>query len=567
MTSPIQTTPLAHGSVPTSASDVESPTGVQVVEYSSVFKQDEQSLDPWVRALHRVIKAIVTIKAKTLRCFDTEHASSFEGTGFVVDKKMGLILSNRHIVRQGPIAARAIFGNYEEIVVQQAYVDPVHDFGFFKYDPTKVKFAEVEEIELYPQGAKVGLEIKVCGNDAGEKLSILSATLARLDRAAPEYSFGYNDFNINYFQAASGTSGGSSGSPVLDIQGRAIALNAGASVDAASGFFLPLDPAVRALKFVQRHESVPRGTLQTIFIHSSYDELRRLGFPESAEEACRKRNKEATGLLTVSDIIPEGPGYIAGLEVGDILIECYENSYGKVPIEGFNQLWEIIDDGVDKDITLTVYRGQDRKDVTVCVQDLHLITPNTFLELGNGIFNPLSYQLARRYHMPSRGVYAAEGGIFNSADTKRNFLLTQLAGKPINSLEDLKRIYLSLPDCKRVGFQFFPLDGRDQKFDTVEIDHHFCANAQFTRTDAWKREVLPLTPAFESLTPLKRAPSIDIQQTAKAEVLRNALVMVECRIPYGAGVSHFSVFIDYREILNHRCLSELEFWLLLVQNH
>jgi len=444
------------------------------------------------------------------------------------------------MVTQGPITATATFENYEEIVLEAAYFDPVHDFGFFRYDPKSVKFAQVEEIELFPQGAKVGLDIKICGNDAGEKLSILGATLARLDRAAPYYGGGYNDFNINYFQAASGTSGGSSGSPVLDIQGRAIALNAGGKTGALSGFFLPLDPVVRALEYVRKGEMVPRGTLQTVFLYTSYDELKRVGFPESAEAECRERNPVGTGLLKVSEILPEGPGDKSGLEVGDVLVECYEEAYGKRFVDGFHTLWEVIDNSVDKEIQLTLYRGHDPHTITVRVQDLHSITPNEFLEIGNGIFNPLSYQLARVHHMPVRGIYSAESGIFNWASLTGGFLITQLDGKPIRTLEDFKRIYLCLPDRKRLQFRFLTLGDRDAKFGMVEIDHHFYVNAHFTRETGggWKRTLLSLNTAEEGDGgwTLKRAPTIESEDLSAVEILKSSLVMVECRLPYSVDV-------------------------------
>mmetsp|Transcript_31259 Transcript_31259/g.82784 ORF Transcript_31259/g.82784 Transcript_31259/m.82784 type:complete len:285 (-) Transcript_31259:74-928(-) len=125
----------------------------------------------WDEAMSRCIPAIVSLKVNTTRAFDTTSPGSSQATGFVVDAEKGLILTNRHVVCPGPVVAEAIFVNHEEVPLKAIYRDPVHDFGIFQFDPKSLKHlprnadGKLNELELHPEGAKVGLDIRVVGNN------------------------------------------------------------------------------------------------------------------------------------------------------------------------------------------------------------------------------------------------------------------------------------------------------------------------------------------------------------------------------------------------------------------
>ncbi len=408
----------------------------------------------WTATLERISSGVVSIRVDSTRAFDTEWNSSSQATGFVVDAERGIILTNRHVVTPGPVIAEAVFRNNEEVRLTPIYRDPVHDFGFFRYDPTELHYIEPVELPLVPAGAGIGKEIRVIGNDAGEQLSILAGTIARLDRQAPSYGRGkYNDFNTFYYQAASGTSGGSSGSPVVNIDGEVVALNAGANNTAASSFFLPLDRIDRALKELQSGRSVSRGTLQTTFQSKPYDELKRLGLSAESERLARSRDAEKTGMLAIEQVIPGSPA--AGkLAPGDILVRID----GELVTE-FVPLEAILDERVGEEIRIEVERGGRPLVHTIAVEDLHGITPDEFVAVGDGIVNTLSYQQARHYNRPPSGIYVANPGyLLSKAAIPRGAVIVEMHGQPVADLDDFEAALNQLADGERVTVRYVNME-------------------------------------------------------------------------------------------------------------
>ncbi|XP_034207243.1 protease Do-like 7 isoform X1 [Prunus dulcis] len=463
------------------------------MEIDPPFKENTATADDWRKALSKVVPAVVVLRTTACRAFDTEAAGASYATGFVVDKCRGIILTNRHVVKPGPVVAEAMFVNREEVPVYPIYRDPVHDFGFFCYDPGTIQFLNYEEIPLAPEAACVGLEIRVVGNDSGEKVSILAGTIARLDRDAPHYKKdGYNDFNTFYMQAASGTKGGSSGSPVVDWLGRAVALNAGSKSSSASAFFLPLERVVRALKFLQKGRdsfvnkweavSIPRGTLQVTFVHKGFDETRRLGLQSETEQLVRHASPLGeTGMLVVENVVPGGPAYKC-LEPGDVLV-CMN---GEV-ITQFLKLETLLDDSVNQKIEMQIERGGKPLTVDLVVQDLHSITPNYFLEVSGAVIHPLSYQQARNFRFHCGLVYVSEPGyMLFRAGVPRHAIIKKFAGEEISRLEDLISGLCKLSRGARVPLEYISyMDRHRRKSVLVTVDRHewYAPPQIYTRDD------------------------------------------------------------------------------------
>uniref|UniRef100_L2GG11 Pro-apoptotic serine protease NMA111 n=2 Tax=Colletotrichum fructicola (strain Nara gc5) TaxID=1213859 RepID=L2GG11_COLFN len=492
-----------------------------------------QEPEVWQKTIENVVSNVVSIRFCQTCSFDTDPALTSEATGFVVDAQKGYILTNRHVVGSGPFWGYVVFDNHEEVDAYPVYRDPVHDFGILRFDPKAVKYMKLNALQLRPDLAKVGVEIRVVGNDAGEKLSILSGFISRLDRNAPEYGDGYSDFNTCYYQANAAASGGSSGSPVVNIDGFAVALQAGGRSDGAStDYFLPLDRPLRALQCVQQGKPVTRGDIQCQFLLKPFDECRRLGLTAEWEAAARKAFPKENNMLVAEIVLPKGQSD-SKIEEGDILIKVN----GEM-VTQFIRLDDLLDSNVGKSIRLQIQRGGEDIEVDIDVGDLHKITPDRFVSVAGASFHSLSYQQARLYGVACQGVFVCEAtGSFRFDSADNGWLIQSVDHKKTPDLESFIDVMKTIPDKSRVVVTYKHLrDLHTLNTTVIYVDRHWSAKMKMAvrndETGLW--DFTDLADPLPPVPPVARSASFiqleNVKHPAIADLVRS-FVHVNCTMP------------------------------------
>jgi S1-C subfamily serine protease len=314
-----------------------------------------------------------------------------------------------------------------------------------------------------------------------------------------------------------------------------VALNAGGATGNASSFYLPLGRVKRAVQLIQADKPVPRGTLQTTFSYTPYDELRRLGLTAETETAMRKGYPDNTGMLVVDQIQPGSPAF-GVLQTGDIVIAIDGRT-----ILTFEPLEELLDGAIGKHLTLKIQRGTVTRNVDIEVSDLDAITPANYLEFGDAVVHDLSYQQARHFNLPIRGVYVANPGYsMAAAGVPRGALITAVNSQPVNNLADFRKQLAQLGDGDRTTVRFTTIDDPNgSQLRSVRIDRRWFPARACRRDDAsglWPCEPLESGPPPRPVTGGSTAlPAVRDKLVAK---LAPSLVHVTFDMPFAiSGIS------------------------------
>jgi len=161
-------------------------------------------------------------------------------------------------------------------------------------------------------------------------------------------------------------------------------------------------------------------------------------------------------MLVVSEIVPEGPAAQAQLQPGDVVVQV-----GGELCNSFVGLESRLDDAVGSTIDLCVCRGGELIRTKLQVDDLHALTPHRYVEVGGAVLNELSYQQARNYGMPVRGVYVAHPGyMLRQARINKGSILCAVNGVPTPSLASFVHALDSVAHGERMVVRYFDLGAR-----------------------------------------------------------------------------------------------------------
>jgi len=261
------------------------------------------------------------------------------GSGVVIAKDR--VLTNAHNVRRDQ--ATVVFADGRRETGEWTAVDPDLDLAVLS-----VETGDAPAVTWEPDDAPgVGTPVLALANPGGRGLR---TTLGFVASEGRSFRGPRGRRIAGAIEHTAPLPRGSSGGPLVDVEGRLLGLNA---VRLEGGLILAV-PANASVK--ERAESLGRGEAPT---------APRLGVAVAPPRVAR-RMRRAVGLPEQSGLLVRGvedgsPAAAAGIERGDLLVAAAGRE-----LDGVDALYEVLD-GVadDGSVELTVVRGTDERPVQV----------------------------------------------------------------------------------------------------------------------------------------------------------------------------------------------------------
>jgi len=300
--------------------------------------------EAYIKAVEKAAASVVNIGSSQSWGGPPWRGSSRRGVGSgVVFDAQGHVLTNQHVVDE----AESLLVTFPDGRVLQASVvggDEETDVAILKVEDGTFPPAEFGDSDAL----RVGQPVLAIGNPLGLAggPTVTSGVVSSLRRSLRRH---YGD-GLKVIQTDAAVNPGNSGGPLVDIEGRVVAITAATMPWAEGiGFAIPINAAREIATELIHHGRVQRAYLGI----SGYDVTRRLaqyyGLPSSARG------------VFVTAVTAGSPAEVAGVRVGDVI-----TSVDGKAVEGLGDLVEALaGQKVGENVRVEVERAGRRETVNV----------------------------------------------------------------------------------------------------------------------------------------------------------------------------------------------------------
>lgn len=413
--------------------------------------------------VEKLKQTVVMIDINSDSQFFDETSTTSKATGFIVNKELGLIATNKHVTRISPTTHKINFLNGAVEKGSVVYYDFFHDFGFIQLDLAKddEKYKQSElykslcEVELGSSyDLKVNDDLMLIGNNEGVNYSIKFGTVSNLNVA---------DFNglgaivLTNFDRT----GGSSGSPVWNSKGKVVAIHAMGNKEGS--FEVPVDYIKDVLEsykmkvkngekknFFEFHKGflgafyalVPQFKVKNMHVfklsvEAAADVIKKNEVEDffKSLKNFQRDSDEMPELIQVNSVVPALAAENK-LKSGDIIIKVNEQVIGNDLV----LLEKILNENILKKVSMKILRfGQMLKLENVKVFSTQKEKVFKFLKIANTIMHDVNLYVRLFNPMIPEGIVISKIGLgspFNEITAEAQLLLSSLNSKKINSIDD-----------------------------------------------------------------------------------------------------------------------------------
>jgi len=358
------------------------------------------------------------------------------GSGFIIDEKEGLILTNYHVIADADevkVILTEADDDREGIDAKIVGGDAEADVALIKIKPgRKLVAASLGDSDVL----QVGEWVMAVGNPFGHGHTVTKGIISAKERVVlPMSQF------ANYLQTDTPINPGNSGGPLINTAGEVIGINTAINAAAQGiGFAIPINYVKRILPELRSKGAVTRG-----FIGVNISEIN----PKLA--AGMKLPKNTRGVI-VSEVIEGEPAAKAGLQRYDVILAINDK-----PIVDGRQLVnhvstfspgtminvKVLRAGKEKELKMTVGKRPTREKLTQSSGPGKALKPK--INVGMSV-EEIDEDTRKELGLPGnqRGVVVnqvVQGGPAEEAGFQPNDVIVEVDQKPVNGLRAFNAMF------------------------------------------------------------------------------------------------------------------------------